>query len=133
MKKIFRLTVLVIGLGNVCLLAGNVNSKKTDFPKIHICDNLTCVREVAVDVAVESYSVPTAVSIVSFAGGTASTGTSIASLSGAAATSSTLALIGTSVTGFLGVTVASPVIVGGVTVLAIGTGVSSLINYFLDD
>jgi len=74
-----------------------------------------------------------AVSTAGAMGATASTGTAIASLSGAAATSATLAYIGTGVAGAVGVTVASPAILGGVIVAGVSSAVVFASSALLED
>jgi len=104
--------------------------------------NVSSVKKaakVAVSIAVEAVAVPTAVAGASAMGVTATTGTTIATLSGAAATNATLYAIGapiasalTPVATALGATVAAPAVVGGIVVggaaMLIGWGVSSLID-----
>lgn len=103
-----------------------------------LCDyehnTVGCIRELAVDIAVELAAIPTVVSIASAAGTTASTGTAVATLSGAAATSATLASIGGAATPALAAVgiVAAPAVVGGAIVLAIGGGVAWGINALFD-
>lgn len=89
----------------------------------------------AVAVGVEYASIPTAVTAASTMGVTASTGTAIASLSGAAATSATLASIGSAGTAALAVVgvAATPVVVGGVIVGVVASGVAWGINTLLFD
>ena len=94
-------------------------------------DGLEAAGKEAVAITIVTPALTTgAVAGAGYIGATASTGTAIASLGGAAATSATLGAIGTTVLGAVGVTVASPAvagvaIVGGVA-SAIVWGVSSL-------
>jgi len=86
----------------------------------------------AIHIATETASVPVAVSIASVSGMTASTGTAISTLSGAAATSATLAGVGTTVLEVVGlagsVAIAAPAAIGGAIVL----GAGALVAYAVD-
>lgn len=104
-----------------------------------ICDENATVEETAktaakgaIIAASEAAAVPVAIKAVSVAGVTASTGTPIAALSGAAATKATLAAVGGPVVAALGIT-ATPLVVGGVIVVGIGTAVGVGINWLLFD
>ena len=131
-------TVSVLGATSVCAdstlsTAKNVIGK---FVKIsnYVPDNISpkSVVKVAVTVGTEASAIPAAVAGASAIGVTASTGTAIATLSGAAATNATLYAIGAPVASALGVTFAAPVVVGGAVVggiaLAVSWGVSSLLD-----
>ena len=130
-------TVSVLGATSVCAdstlsTAKNVIGKVTKIG--YIPDDLSAkeLAKVAVTAVAESVSVPAAVAGASAMGVTASTGTAIATLSGAAATNATLYAIGAPVASALGVTFAAPVVVGGAIVggiaLAVSWGVSSLLD-----
>ena len=129
--------VSVLGSASVCAdstlsMAKNVIGKVTKVG--YIPDDLSAkeLARVAVTVVAETVSVPAAVAGASAMGVTASTGTAIATLSGAAATNATLYAIGAPVASALGVTFAAPVVVGGAVVggiaLAVSWGVSSLLD-----
>ena len=95
------------------------------------------VAKVAVHYVVDAASVPAAVSTASAMGVTASTGTAISSLSGAAAVSATSAAVGAPVStalGAVGIAVA-PAVVGGAIIVATGAVVAWGINtlFFSDD
>jgi len=105
----------------------------------YIPTDIKDIRRVAVGIVAESSAIPTAVKIISYTGVTASTGTSIATLSGAAATSATLASIGSTAVGTtisaaataVGITMA-PAVVGGVIVIGVASGVAYGINSLID-
>ncbi len=91
-------------------------------------------RRMGVDIAAEATAVPVAVAGASYMGVTASTGTAISALSGAAATSATLAAIGGPASvclGIVGISVA-PAVVGGAIVAGAGAAVAWGINKLMD-
>ncbi len=96
---------------------------------------LDTAREVAVSMAVKAASIPATVGGASSLGMTASTGTAIASLSGAAAVSATLAAVGTPVIAVVSTVVtitAAPAVVGGAVVAGAAFGVAWGINSLID-
>ncbi len=94
------------------------------------------IGKTAVSIGAESVAIPTAIAVSKAIGATASTGTAISTLSGAAATNATLAGIGahaSAVIGTLGITVA-PMVVGGAIVCGVAAGLAWGFNkLFLDD
>ena len=119
--SVAKKAVDVIGKNNVVHDAVEIVSDCDDGSK-------ECIKSVAgtaAAVGVEVMAVPAAVAIASASGVTASTGTAIAALGGAAATNATLAAIGTPIVSGLagiGVTLGAPVVVGGFIVLTAATG-----------
>jgi hypothetical protein len=94
------------------------------------------VAKVAVDYVVTTNAVPAVVTVASELGVTASTGTAISTLSGAAATNATVAAVGSSVSTALGAAgiVVTPMVVGGAVITCVAIGVAYGINtLFLDD
>lgn len=93
------------------------------------------IGKTAVSIGAESVAIPTAVVVSKAIGATASTGTAISTLSGAAATNATLAGIGaqtSAVIGALGITVA-PVVVGGAIVCGVAAGLAWGFNKVISD
>ena len=157
-----RNTILVfILLSNILLsdssFAGDINIKpfcnnpvvKVSAPAINVAtgvyevykskddEKLQKAGEVAakttINIVVEGAAIPAAVATASSLGVTASTGTAIGSLSGAAATSATLSVIGGPASIALGTVgiVVSPVVIGGVIVVGIGAVIAAGINKIL--
>lgn len=91
--------------------------------------------KVYVGKVIATSAVPTAVSVASATGMTASTGTAIASLSGIAATNATLYAVGAPVATTLatvtGITIA-PAVVGGALVAGAAVAVGYGVNCFID-
>ena len=141
MKKIITITFLLLGLSQAVFAAESTTKKvlRNAAPAAAGCTFYgstaqECLREIAVDTAVEVAAVPATVALASTSGMTAGTGTAIASLSGAAATSATLASIGSSGAAALGAVgiVAAPAVVGGAIVGAAALGVAWGVNRIID-
>lgn len=93
------------------------------------------VSDSMVFIAIDAASLPTAVLLTSASGTQATTGTAIITLNGAAATSATLAAIGTPVSAFVFTTtgvIFAPIVVGGVVVSAAGAVVGAGVNEMIE-
>ena len=146
MKRTIMMATLVLSMGTVSAEAGTILKIKKNAPKIlkgSLRDVVSAdtLEDAGKAVAKETLAVTVvapaltsaAISTAGAMGATASTGTAIASLSGAAATSATLAYIGTGVAGAVGMTVASPAIVGGMIVAGVSSAVVFSVDWLLDD
>ncbi len=139
MKKTNKviLTVLVASLVlNASAEAEIMKSVGKYTPYIPFGLEVEDVAKSAVTYGVETASMPVAVYGASTLGVTASTGTAISSLSGAAAVSATSASIGTAIAGgavTVGGVVIAPVVMGGVVITVVAAGVAYGINSLLFD
>ena len=147
MKSIILKSLVVVLLVQTSVSAWGFESSKSgsvahatkSFQYIPTELNTKGVRETAVGLVADSSAIPIAVQVASYIGTTASTGTSIATLSGAAATSATLASVGSTVVGTalsgaaaaLGVVV-SPAVIGGTIVTGVAVGVAYGVNNLID-